>query len=320
MSRPRPGGNVAPAALGAVLLLAGLAPLVAPFPPDLQEDVAGARYLPPLARAHALRLAPDRVRIVTGLRQTGSGYTALRAGDVEVGTGENLAAPPAPRFYLLGTDGLGRDLFSRILYGARHSCWVAGLAVGLALLLGAGIGSLAALWGGWRDAALMRGVDVVMAIPRLMLFLLCATLFEPSTLLLVMVLAATGWTEIARLVRGSLLSLRGSDLESAARAAGARPWRTLVRHLLPQIVPLLVVAAVLRFADTVVMESAIALLGLGSPPPVVSLGGIMASGRDALAQAWWIAAAPGLLLAAIVLTLRAAAGSILRAPEPPPLA
>lgn len=314
MSPPR-GARIGLAALAAVLLLAGAAPLVAPFPPDLQEDVAGARYLPPLARAHALRTAPDRVWILTALRKTGRGYAGMRAGRLEEVSEEAMVAPPAPRLYLLGTDGLGRDLLSRILYGARHSLWVAGLAVGLALALGAGVGAAAALSGGWQDAVLMRGVDVVMAIPRLLLFLLCATLFPPSTLMLVLVLGATGWTEMARLVRGALLALRGSDLESAARAAGARPWWTLVRHLLPQIAPILIVGAVLRFADTVLLESAISLLGLGSPPPAVSLGGIMASGRDALAQAWWIATTPGLLLAALILALRAASGSIVCAPD-----
>jgi len=321
MSRLLARRRSAPAALAAVIVaLAAAAPWLAPRPPDLQEDVAGARYLPPLARAFALQTRPGRVRIVTDLRRGSGGWSYLRAGRREELADGDLVAPPSPRQYLLGTDALGRDLAGRLLYGTRHSLAIASLAVALALLLGVGVGSAAAVAGGRWDALIMRGVDVLMSIPRLLMVLLCAALFRPSTFLLVLILGATTWTGLARIVRGEMLALRGGDLELAARALGAPPARTILRHLVPQIIPVLVVGASLRLADTVLLESAVSLLGFGSPSPAVSLGGIMASGREALAEAWWIAAWPGLLLCVLVLTLRSAAASIFRTSDPPSVA
>jgi len=306
--------------LAAILALAGAAPWLAPRPPDLQEDVAGARYLPPLTHAHALPVSPDRIWIVRSLHGTSGGWAFIRAGKREFVPKGLLPTVPSPRFYLLGTDSLGRDLASRLLYGVRYSVGVAALSVALALVLGVAAGSAAGLAGGRWDAFLMRGVDVIRSIPRLLLYLVCASLFPPSTLLLVLVLGATTWTGLARIIRAEMIALRDSDLAAAARALGSAPLRTLLRHLLPQIGPLLAVSSSLRFADTLLLESALSLLGLGSPPPTVSLGSILASGRDALAEAWWIAAWPGLLITSIVLALRSAAYGLLRIPDPPSVA
>lgn len=310
-------GTVRLLAPAAIILMALAAPLLAPRPPDLQEDPAGARYLPPLTRAHAIR--PDRfhVRIVTGLRRTVSGWEFTRSGARQDISADALRGSPAPRFYPLGTDGLGRDLWSRLLFGARHSIGVAGLSVVLAMLLGIAVGSAAALSGGWRDALLMRGVDAIMSVPRLLVYLVCAALFSPSDALLVVVLGATTWTGLARVVRAELMAIRTSDLALGARAVGSPILRLLLRHLLPQMGPVLAVAAALRFADTLLLESALSLLGLGSPPPVVSLGGIIASGQEALGDAWWVVVPPGLLICAIVVVVRRAAAGLFRLADPP---
>jgi peptide/nickel transport system permease protein len=299
--------------------LAAAAPLLAPGSPDEQEDVAGARYLPPLTRAHAIRPEPHRTSIVTALRPLNGGWEFRRAGILERLPADRLAVAPSPRFYLLGTDALGRDLTSRLLFALRHSIAVASLSVALALLLGIGIGSAAALAGGIWDAALMRGVDVLMSIPRLLIYLMLAALFRPSTLFLVLVVGATTWTGLARLVRSEMLKLRHSDLALAARAAGLPAPRLLVRHLLPHVGSLLAVTAALRFADTILLESALTFLGLGAPPPAVSLGGIMASGRDSLADAWWIVLWPGILISVLLLSIRSTAADLFRLPEAPSL-
>ncbi len=320
MSRLRAARRSGPVVLAAILLAALGAPWLAARPPDLQEDVAGARYLRPLTRAHAIRIEPHRIRIVTLLKKAPEGWEFVRAGRRERVAEGRLLAPPSPRFYLLGTDSLGRDLVSRLLHGARHSIGVTALSVALALFLGISVGSAAGLAGGWWDAVLMRGVDVLMSIPRLLLFLFCATVFRPSTFLLVVVLGATTWTGLARVVRAQMMSLRHSPLALAALASGCAPPRIVLHHLVPQIGPLIAVTASLRFADTILLESTLAFLGLGAPPPAVSLGGIIASGREALAEAWWIVAWPGVLISAVVLVLRSALAGLFRIPDPPSLA
>src|SRR5439155_15218410 len=138
-----------------------------------------------------------------------------------------------------------------------------------ALFVGVGVGALAGLAGGLWDEILMRGVDVLMSIPRLLLVLVCTALFRPSIPLLVLVLGGTTWTGLARMVRAETLSFRESTPAQAARAAGSSTPRLVLRHLVPQIAPLLVVFAALRFADTIVLESALSFLGLGAPPPAV---------------------------------------------------
>jgi peptide/nickel transport system permease protein len=303
-----------------VLLLGALAPLLAPRPPDLQEDVAGSRFMPPLTRADLIRLPSRRELVVTALRPRPGGWEYVRAGRREQAAASLLEGAPEPRFYLLGTDGLGRDLASRVLYGLRHSAAIAALSVALALGLGVTVGASAGMLGRRWDALLMGSVDALRSIPRLLLYLVCASLFPPSTLLLVLVLGATTWTGLARIVRAQMLALRAGDLAAAARAVGSRPLRTVLRHLLPQMLPVLAVDTALRFADTLLLESALSLLGLGAPAPAVSLGGIMASGRDALAEAWWIVVWPGLLISGLLLSLRSTAAALFRISDPPSVA
>lgn len=315
--RARGGG---PWAATGIALLALAGPWVAPYPPDRQEDVAGARLLAPLTRAHALAAGPHRILIVTDLHRTADGWEFNRAGRRQTLAALDLAEEPARRFYLLGTDTLGRDLLSQLLYAARHSIGLAALCVALALVVGIGAGASAGLAGGLWDEILMRGVDVLMAVPRLLVLLVCSALFSPSIPLLVLVLGGTTWTGLARLTRAETLAFRESGLAQAARAAGASAPRLILRHLVPQIAPLITVFAALRFADTIVLESALSFLGLGVPPPAVSLGDVLASGREALHEAWWVSAAPGLLIAAIVLSVRSAARDLFRLHDPPSLA
>ncbi|PYS97090.1 MAG: hypothetical protein DMF50_02015, partial [Acidobacteria bacterium] len=170
--RPRVGSWAAVAV--ALLALAG--PWVAPYPPEQQEDVAGARLLPPLTRADALAVGPHRSIIVTDLRKTADGWEFDRGGQRQALPAADLVEEPSPRFYLLGTDSLGRDLLSRLLHGIRHSVGLAALCVALALVVGVGVGATAGLAGGLPDEILMRGVEVLMSIPRLFLVLACAAL------------------------------------------------------------------------------------------------------------------------------------------------
>jgi peptide/nickel transport system permease protein len=315
----RPGGpsGAATWAVVALALLAVAGPWMAPYPPDEQEDVAGARLLPPLTRAQALAVGPHRSLIVTALRRTNDGWAFDRAGQERTLPEAEVTQLPSPRFYLLGTDTLGRDLLSRLLFGVRHSVGVAFLCVALALAVGVAVGAMAGLIGGLWDEVVMRGVEILMSLPRLLLVLVCAALFRPSIPVLVLVLGGTTWTGLARMVRAEARSFRESGPAQSARAAGSSGARLVFRHLVPRIAPLLVVFGALRFADTIVLESALSFLGLGVPPPAVSLGDILASGREALHEAWWVAAAPGAVIMAILLSVRSASRGLAGLDDPP---
>ena len=313
-----PGGlrRAGPWAGLTVCLLALAGPWIAPYPPEEQEDVAGARLLPPWTRAQAIVTGP-RTLVVTGLGRTPSGWEFDRAGRRQALAASEVTAGPQPRFYPLGTDGLGRDVFSRLLHGVRHSVGLAALCVALALLVGVGAGALAGLAGGWCDVVVSRAVEVLMSMPRLLLIMVCAAMFRPSIPVLVLVLGGTTWTGLAKVVRAETLSFRDSGPAQAARAAGSSAPRLVLRHLVPQILPVLAVFAALRFADTIVLESALSFLGLGAPPPAVSLGDILASGRETLQEAWWVAAAPGAVITGILLAVRSASRGLAGLDDPP---
>ena len=205
------------------------------------------------------------------------------------------------RRFLLGTDGYGRDILSRMIYGARISLLVGSLSVALALTLGLAIGAAAATGPRWLDSVLMRGVDAFLAFPRLFLVLTLTVLLPPSTALVVVVLGMTSWMGLCRLVRAEILGLRERQFILAARSLGLHPLRILWRHLLPNALTPVLVQASLLIGDVILVESSLSFLGLGIQPPTASWGNMVADGRDVLVTAWWVSTFPGLAIVLAVL-------------------
>lgn len=218
--------------------------------------------------------------------------------------GDLLAARlsgPSPG-HPLGTDQFARDVLSRMLYGARISLGIGFLAVGIAVAVGTLVGAVAGYLGGAVDAVLMRGVDLVMAFPRLVLLISVIALFQPGVGVIVVVLGLTLWPGTARLVRAEVLSLREREFVEAARALGYSRRRIVLRHLVPNALGPVVVAATLGIGNTIVLEAGLSFLGIGVQPPTPSWGTMVADGRNHLLDAWWLSTFPGL---AIVLTVLA---------------
>ena len=206
------------------------------------------------------------------------------------------------REHPLGTDHLGRDILSRILYGGRISLGVGLTAVTLSALIGVTLGLLAGFFGGRADAFIMRVVDVFLAIPYILLAMGVVFALGPSLLNVILVMGATRWVQFARIVRADVLSIREREFVAGARARGNRPLRLLLRHVLPNALTPIIVVATLELAFMIIYESALSFLGLGVQPPTPTWGWMLADGRNYIATAWWLATFPGL---AIMLTVLA---------------
>ncbi|HTR51668.1 MAG TPA: ABC transporter permease [Kofleriaceae bacterium] len=228
------------------------------------------------------------------------------AADVDHGLTASGAPLPPSADAPLGTDQLGRDVWTRVVVGSRSSLAIATLATLLALAIGLAVGVLAGYAGGWTDHALMRLVDLVLAFPYLLLAILLASVLHGTALAssvapVVITLAIVGWPTVARVVRGKALAIARSEHVAAARALGASPWRIAVHHVLPNLGGVAIALAVPALAGNLLAESVLSYVGLGPAPPTPSWGRMMYEGRMYYRSAPWLALAPGVaILVAVV--------------------
>ncbi|MFN2342223.1 MAG: ABC transporter permease [Desulfonatronovibrio sp.] len=208
--------------------------------------------------------------------------------------------PPSSQ-YLLGTDNLGRDVFSRLIYGARVSLWVGFVAVGISLSIGIVLGLIAGYFGRLVDEIIMRFVDVMLCFPSFFLILAVIAFLEPSLTNIMIVIGLTSWMGVARLVRAETLTLREREFVQAARLCGAGTRRILFVHILPNALPPVLVSATLGIAAAILTESALSFLGLGVQPPTPSWGNILMEGKDVMGIAPWLSIFPGMSILITVL-------------------
>ena len=203
--------------------------------------------------------------------------------------------------HLLGTDDLGRDVLSRMLWGGRISLEVGFVAVGIATIIGIILGALAGYYGGYIDSGIMRMVDIMLSIPTIFLVLAVIAILEPSIINIMVVIGLTSWMEPARLIRAEFISLKEREFVIAARAMGATDQRIIIKHVLPNGLSSILVSATMGIGGAILVESALSFLGLGVQPPTPSWGSLLSAGKDNIEIAWWLSAFPGLAILVTVL-------------------
>lgn len=212
---------------------------------------------------------------------------------------EILIAPSSQHW--MGTDGLGRDVWSRMLYGGRVSLLVGLVAVGISTVIGVMLGALAGFYRGWVDTLIMRLVDVMLSIPSFFLILAVIAFLTPSLTNVMVVIGLTSWMGVTRLVRAEFLSLTQREFVLASRALGAEDWRMIFKHCLPNSLTPVLVSVILGIASAVLLESGLSFLGLGVQAPQASWGNILTDGKEYIQFAWWLSLFPGLAILITVL-------------------
>ncbi len=211
-----------------------------------------------------------------------------------------VLSPPSSN-HLFGTDQLGRDVLSRMIWGSRISLKVGFVATGIAIVIGIILGAVAGYYGKWVDTAIMRFVDIMLCFPTFFLILAVIAFLEPSIWNIMIVIGATGWMGITRLIRADFISLKERDFVRAARTIGAGDPRIIFFHILPNAMASVFVAATLGVAGAILTESALSFLGIGVQPPTPSWGNILTAGKDNIDIAWWLSLYPGLAILITVL-------------------
>ncbi len=314
--------------------VAFLAPFLAPFSPYDQQDFLVTAYKHPLTKLQALvlkqsktleiplqegsgiavdlanslvadfralktRNLPNAIRFVDEYRIENGTLTYRQGMRTKTMPVEELKDPRHPaltRSFILGTDQYGRDILSRVIYGSRISLSIGFLVVLISVTLGTVVGVTSGYFGGWVDAVSMRIVDVLIAFPALFLILIIIATFGNSIYLIVITLSFTGWMGVARIVRSQVLSLKEQEFILAARSLGLSHLRIIFRHLAPNTLTPVIIAATLRIGSIILTEAGLSFLGLGVQPPVPSWGNIINEGRDSLLNHWWISTFPGIAI------------------------
>jgi peptide/nickel transport system permease protein len=226
----------------------------------------------------------------------------LAPHDPNLGDLAEFLMPPSAE-HPFGTDALGRDILSRVIYGGRVSLLVGVAAVGLAMVLGVLLGIVSAIAGGWLGEAIMRLTDLVLALPAVLIALAVAATVGPSLTNVILLIGFLYWAQFARMVRAEALSLRERDFVQSAYAVGCGPFRLLRLHILPNLVNTVIVLATLQVAAAILLESTLSFLGVGVPPPTPTWGTMVAEGRPYVELGWWVSTFPGIAIMATVLSI-----------------
>lgn len=238
--------------------------------------------------------------LVTGLVVTALGAQWLAPMDPNLQVLDDRLLAPSWHHWM-GTDQFGRDVFSRLLYGSRVSLAVGVVAVSIYVFIGTIVGSVSGYYGGWVDGLLMRFVDIMLSIPTFFLILMVIAFVGPNILNIMVIIGLTSWTDVARLVRGEILSLKEREFIQAARLMGMRDSRIILRHLLPNAMGPVLVVITLGIGGAILIESSLSFLGLGVQPPTASWGNMLMEGKEHLTDAWWLVVFPGLAIFLTVL-------------------
>jgi peptide/nickel transport system permease protein len=233
-----------------------------------------------------------------------------------LGDGVGLKSLPPSADHWMGTDQSARDLFSRMLFGARISLAIGVMAALLSTVVGTVWGTVAGFAGGWVDAVLMRVVDALLAIPRVLLVLTVVSLWPRTVTALILALGLTGWLAVSRLSRTAAVSVRQREFVAAARALGLSPLHLVWRHVLPHVLGPVLVAATLGLGHAIVLEAGLSFLGVGVPAPTASWGTIIRDGWETFASTWWMTVFPGLALVVTALSVNALAGLLRQRIDP----
>ena len=258
----------------------------------------------PSVAASARRVPPVAVWIVGGLIVAALLAPLLAPYATDALDLANRRAAPSWSHWF-GTDELGRDLLTRVLYGARVSLAIGLFSAAVSVIIGTTVGAVAGYAGRWIDDVLMRATDAMLCIPRLPLLMILAAFVRPGVLMLVIFVGVVGWMETARVVRTAVQSLATRDYVSAARATGATPLRVLLRHVLPGIIPVVTVAATLAVGRGILLESTLSFFGVGVQPPTASWGNMLYQAQTTMTSEPWLAVFPGLMIFVTVLACNA---------------